>query len=205
MTSPKQKLKDAILVFQEAEQLLKEAVDGFQEVNYRQVSVDRNQESYDITDQFIETEVRRLLEMYRGLTKLDQRARLIRDGIDLYLRRGHGYSIEGSIGSHYRQIGVELDNCIFEHMIPQSRIRDLLIQDRISIKQAMNPPTCLISKENDALLSKSGFNNKTPSYWHFFDRYTNIFDAEYETFNGQLITDTHNWTLFEHYKFFGII
>ena len=143
--------------------------------------------------------------MYRGLTKLDQRARLIRDGIDLYLRRGHGYSIEGSIGSHYRQVGVDIKNCIFEHMIPQSRIRDLLIQDRISIRQAMNPPTCLISKENDVLLSKSGYNNKTPSYWHFFDRYTKTFDATYETFNGQVIADPHDWTLWEHYKHFGIV
>lgn len=205
MTSPKEKLAKAIMTFQEAEQLLKEAVEGFQEVNYRQVSVDRNQESYNITDEFIESEVTRLLEMYRGLTKLDQRARLIRDGIDLYLRRGHGYSIEGSIGSHYRQIGVDVKNCIFEHMIPQSRIRDLLIQDRISIRQAMNPPTCLISKENDTLLSKSGYNNKTPSYWHFFDRYTKTFDAAYETFNGQVIADPHAWTLWEHYKHFGIV
>ena len=205
MISPKDKLAKAVMAFQAAEQLLKEAVEGFQEVNYRQVSVDRNQESYDITDEFIETEVTRLLEMYRGLTKLDQRARLIRDGIDLYLRRGHGYSIEGSIGSHYRQVGVDLNDCIFEHMIPQSRIRDLLIQDRIGIRQATNPPTCLISKENDALLSKSGFNNKTPSYWNFFDRYTKTFDAEYETFNGQVITDPHEWTLWEHYKFFNIV
>jgi hypothetical protein len=183
---------------------LKEAVESFEEINYRQVMVERNEDSYRITEDFIQTEVERLVHMYRNLTVLDQRARLIRDGIDLYLRRGHGYNIEGSIGSHYRQVGVDVTSCIFEHMIPQSRIRDLLIQDRINIRQAMNPPTCLISKENDSMLSKSGFNNKTPSYWHFFDRYTGVFEAEYETFNGQSISDPHAWTLGQHYKFFNI-
>ena len=198
MLTPEQKIEQAL-------QLLKEAVEGFEEINYRQVMVERNEDAYRITEEFIASEVKRYVEMYRNLTTLDQRARLIRDMIDLLLRRSHGYCIEGSIGSHYRQVGVDVDNCIFEHMIPQSRIRDLLIQDRVSIKQAMNPPTCLISKENDALLSKSGFNNKTPSYWHFFDRYTNVFTASYETFNGQPITNPHEWTLGEHYKFFGIV
>jgi hypothetical protein len=184
--------------------LLKDAIEGFEEINYRQVMVERNDDSYRITEDFIKLEVERYVFMYRNLTVLDQRARLIRDAIDLLLRRSHNYMIEGSIGSHYRQIGVELDNCIFEHMIPQSRIRDLLIQDRISIRQAMNPPTCLISKENDVLLSKSGFNNKTPSYWNFFDRYTKVFDAQYETFNGQSIDAPHDWTLENHYNFFGV-
>jgi hypothetical protein len=68
----------------------------------------------------------------------------------------------------------------------------------------MNPPTCLISKENDSMLSKSGFNNKTPSYWNFFDRYTGVFQAQYETFNGQSIPDPHEWTLGQHCKFFNI-
>lgn len=184
---------------------LKEAVQGFEEINYRQVMVERNNESYLLTKKVVSEEVQRLLEMYRELKVLDQRARIIRDSIDLYLRGGHKYCIEGSIGSHYREIGVNPDNCIFEHMIPQARIRDLLIQDRISIDLAMNPPTCLISKENDALLRKSGFSNKTPSYWHFFDRYTGVFDAKFETFNGRFITDPHNWTLEDHYKFFGIV
>jgi hypothetical protein len=183
---------------------LKEAVDSFEEINYRQIMVERNQDSYRITEEFIQSEVSRLVEIYRNLTVLDQRARLIRDGIDLYLRRAHGYCIDGSIGSHYREVGVDISNCIFEHMIPQSRIRDLLIQDCISIKQAMNPPTCLISKEHDKQLSESGFTSKTPSYWNFFDRYTKVFTAQYETFNGQEILDPHNWTLGKHYEFFGI-
>jgi hypothetical protein len=197
MNTSEQKIKQAF-------QLLKEAVEGFEEINYRQVMVERNEDAYRITKEFVQSEVLRLVEMYRNLTVLDQRARLIRDGIDLYLRRGHGYNIGGSIGSHYREVGVDVADCIFEHMIPQSRIRDLLIQDRISIEQAMNAPTCLISKANDKMLSQSGFNNKTPSYWHFFDRYAKVLTAQYETFNGQEILDPHNWTLGKHYEFFRI-
>lgn len=197
MSTPEQKIEQAF-------QLLKESVEEFKETNYRQVMVERNQDAYCITDDFIKAEVNRYVEMYRSLTTLDQRARLIRDMIDLLLRRCHEYNIGGSIGSHYRESGVDIKNCIFEHMIPQSRIRDLLIQDCISTKQAMNPPTCLISKEHDEQLSKSGFNSKTPSYWNFFDRYTGVFTAQYETFNGQEILDPHNWTLGKHYEFFGI-
>ena len=197
MSTPEQKIEQSF-------QLLKEAVEGFEETNYRQVMVERNEDAYRITDNFIKTEVKRYVEMYRSLTTLDQRARLIRDMIDLLLRRSHEYTIGGSIGSHYRESGVDIKNCIFEHMIPQSRIRDLLIQDCISIKQAMNPPTCLISKEHDKQLGKSGFTSKTPSYWNFFDRYTKVFTAQYETFNGQEILDPHNWTLGKHYEFFGI-
>jgi len=126
------------------EQELQELLEGFQGVNYPKVN--RNQQAYDQTEQFIEAEVARLLEMYRGLTTLDQRARLIRDGLDLYLRRGHGYSIEGNIGAHYRQIGARVEDCDFEHMIPQAKIRDALIQGRLTIRQAMNPPTCWLHK-----------------------------------------------------------
>jgi hypothetical protein len=182
---------------------LKEAVEGFEEINYRQVMVERNQDSYDITTDFVSTEVARLVGMYQGLTVLDQRARLIRDGIDLYLRRGHGYNISGSIGAHYRQVGVDPDKNVFEHMIPQARVRDQLIQGRITIAMAMNAPTCLISPENDALLNKAKLNNKTPSYWYIFKRYTEAFDAEFETFNGQRI-DPATYTLWDHYKFVGI-
>jgi hypothetical protein len=197
MSTPEQKIEQAF-------QLLKEAVEGFEEINYRQVMVERNEDSYRITEDFIKSEVKRYVNMYRNLTTLDQRARLIRDMIDLLLRRGHNYCVQGNIGSHYREVGVDITNCIFEHMIPQSRIRDLLIQDRISITQAMNPPTCLISKEHDTQLSKSGFNSKTPSYWNFFDRYVGVFVAQYETFNGQAIEDPHMWTLGKHYEFFGV-
>lgn len=183
---------------------LKDAVDGYEEINYRQIMVERNEESYRITIEFITEEVSRLVEKYRNLTALGQRARLTRDGIDKYLRRGHEYLIEGRIGAHYREVGVDLKDCVFEHVIPQRCIRDLLIQDRISLAQAMNPPTCYISKAHDTQLSEKGLFSKTPDIWHFFDRYSKSFDARFETFNGQAIADPHNWNLGQHYEFFGV-
>ena len=180
----------------------KELVESFTEVNYPKVT--RGEHSYTQSREFIEEEISRLLEMYRSLTSVDQKARLIRDGIDMYLRRYHDYAIQGNIGSHYRQVGIDRLECDFEHIIPQSKIRDLLIQNKLSIRQAMNPPTCLIERRHHVTLKQEGWGSKTPSIWHFFDRYTLVFDEKFETFNGQPIEDLHNWTLEEHYKFFNI-
>lgn len=184
------------------EQELQDLLEGFQEVNYPKVK--RNQQAYDQTDEFIEAEVARLLEMYRGLTTLDQRARLIRDGLDLYLRRGHGYSIEGNIGAHYRQIGVRVEDCDFEHMIPQAKIRDALIQGRLTIRQAMNPPTCWLHRDLHQQLKQAGWASRTPSLWYFFRRYGVVFQAEYETFNGTRIHNPDEWSFADHCRFFNI-
>jgi len=181
---------------------LKEQIESFQEVRYPKVT--RNDRSYKQTEEFVTQEVTRLLDMYRAMDVLDQRARLIRDCIDFLLRRAHGYNIEGNIGSHYRQVGVSASACDFEHVIPQAKIRDLLIQGKLSVRQAMNPPTCLIDKELHKQLKEEGWASRTPSIWHFWRRYTQVFDASYETFNGQPITDTEAWTLEKHYDFFHI-
>lgn len=181
---------------------LKSLVESFNEVNYPRVT--RNADSYAKSEQFVVIELERLLSMYKELDTVDQTARLIRDGIDYWLRRYHGYSVEGSIGSHYRETGISAEHCDFEHVIPQAKIRDMLIQGKLTIRQAMNPPTCLINKENHIALKQAGWASKTPSIWHFFDRYTGVFTATFETFNGQPITDPHNWTLGKHYEYFGI-
>jgi len=128
----------------------------------------------------------------------------VRDGIDLYLRRYQSYTIEFQIGSHYRQCGVDKNDCDFEHVIPQAKIRDMLIQGKLTIAQAMNPPTCLLHHEHHKSLKKTGWASKTPSLWNFFDRYTAIFDATYETAYGQLIENPHDWTLEKHYEYFNI-
>ena len=180
---------------------LQESVQSFSEVRYPKVV--RNTKAYEQTETFVLTEVQRLLEMYRKLDSVDQTARLIRDMIDVLLRRYHGYSIEGNIGSHYRQCGVQAQNCDFEHVIPQAKVRDLLIQDRISIKQAMNPPTCLLDKELHKLLKDEGWASRSPDLWNFWKRYTNVFEAEFETFNGVAV-DTATWDLGKHFEYFGI-
>ncbi len=45
---------------------LKESVEGFEEINYRQVMVERNQDAYRITEEFVRGEVSRLVEMYNS-------------------------------------------------------------------------------------------------------------------------------------------
>lgn len=181
----------------------KDLIESFEEFNYPRVT--RGPRSYELSEEFIFAEIERLLSMYKELTTVDQRARLIRDGIDMYLRRYHGYAVEGSIGSHYREVGVSSSLCDFEHVIPQAKIRDLLIKEKLTIRQAMNPPTCLIHKQNHIALKQAGWASKTPSIWHFFDRYTGVFTAQFETHNGQLITNPHDWTLETHYNYFGIV
>lgn len=180
---------------------LRESVQGFSEVRYPKVT--RNNKSYEQTKKFILAEVQRLLELYKELDSVDQTARLIRDGIDFWLRRAHGYNIEGNIGSHYRQRYVKPQNCDFEHVIPQAKIRDLLIQGRITVEQAMNPPTCLIDKELHKLLKDEGWASRSPDLWNFWKRYTNVFEAEFETFNGVAV-DTTDWDLEKHFDHFGV-
>ena len=180
---------------------LQQLVEGFQEVSYPKVV--RNLESYEQTRVFIESEVNRLLSMYRAFTAVDQTARLVRDMIDLLLRRYHGYSIEGHIGSHYRQVGADTGVCDFEHTIPQSKIRDMLIQGRLTTWQAMNPPTCLIHKDLHKDLKEQGLASKTPSVWNFWKRYESL-GIQIETHNGQPV-DTATWTLEDHFRHFGIL
>jgi hypothetical protein len=177
-------------------------IESFREVNYPKVS--RSEEGYVLTRELVIDELTRLVATYRGLTVVNQRARLIRDGIDFWLRRYHGYAIAGGTGSHYRQVGVNERDCDFEHVIPQKIVRDMLIQNKLTITQAMNVPTCLIHKDLHKELKQTGWDSKTPSVWHFFDRYTTVFQAEFETHNGQPIADPHEWTLDKHYEFVGV-
>ena len=181
----------------------KELIESFEEVHYPKVT--RSEKGIALFRETTIEEIERLVDKYKNLTTVDQKARLLRDGIDFYLRRYHKFAIEGTIGGHYREVGVAPELCDFEHVIPQKTIRDMLLQGKLNIDQAMNPPTCLIHKENHVILKESGWDSKTPSVWHFFDRYTRTFTAEYKTYNGQDIKDPHAWTLEKHYNFFGIV
>jgi hypothetical protein len=181
---------------------LKQLLESHQDINYPKVV--RNEEGVILARECTVIELERLLEIYRGLTEVNQKARLVRDGIDFWLRRYHGYAIQGSLGGHYREAGVRTELCDFEHIIPQKTIRDLLIHGKLTINQAMNAPTCQLTKDKHQMLKEQGWASMTPSTWHFFDRYTNIFPISLETYNGQPITDPHAWTLQTHYDFFGI-
>ena len=140
----------------------------------RKKTVKRNDLAYQQALEFCTQEIERLLEMYRTTVfEEDMRARLIRDDIDHHIRRYHGYAIQGRIKSHYKQKGVSMlpKDCIFEHVIPASTIRDKLIAGELSINQALNVPTCRVSRRVDSLLRQKGLHDSTPDGWFFFKRY----------------------------------
>ena len=181
---------------------LKELMEGFRKNAYKKVQ--RNDYSYRQTDDFTVGELTRLLEMYQSKIEEDQEARLIRDSMDHHIRRYHGYSIQGKINGHYRQIGVDEGNCVFEHVIPATNVLAMLIEGHLTITQALNTPTCLIKKEDDVILRKSGLGSSSPDNWNFFKRYS-ILDSKFRTYNGHMIENLDNFTLEDHFKLFGIV
>jgi hypothetical protein len=169
------------------------------------VNVKRNDKAYEQARSTTTEELERLLDLYRNtVIEDDMRARLLRDSIDHWIRRYHGYTIGGGIGSHYIQVGVDPRDCIFEHIIPASKIRDMMLAGVLTVPQALNAPTCLISKTNDEVLRRAGHVSTSPSYWHFFDRYNVLTGNTFSVYNGKVIADPHNWTLEQHYKHFGV-
>jgi len=180
---------------------LKTLVEGYRKPN-RNGGVKRNELAYKQCFDFTSAELSRLVAMYQGTLEEDMTARLIRDSIDHHIRRYHGYAIDGRIGSHYREAGVVKEDSIFEHVIPASSVRDMLIEGRLTINQALNTPTCLIKKSSDKILSDNGLVKSSPDNWKFFRRYS-VLNSTFSTFNGQEVTG--DWTLEEHFKFFGIV
>ncbi len=176
-------------------------VESFQESAYTRVT--RDTVAYQDTLQLTCNELERLIAMYRQGGN-PQHLRLLRDSMDHWIRRYHSYTIGGSIGSHYVQIGVDPKDCIFEHIIPASKIRDMMLAGVLTVKQALNAPTCLISKSNDQSLRQAGHVSTSPSYWHFFDRYLVLTNCKFAVYNGTEIKDLHDWTLDKHYKHFGV-
>lgn len=178
---------------------LKVLVEGYQHKNYTRVK--RNEVAYRQTTELTTQELTRLVDMYNEQFSEDQTARLIRDSIDHWIRRYHDYCIEGAIGSHYVEEGVNVTECVFEHVIPASAVRNMLLQQRLTIVQALNTPTCLIKKSSDRTLSSSGLVSTNPDPWNFFQRYK-VLTSNFSTYNGHTVTGT--WTLSDHYNFFGI-
>jgi hypothetical protein len=181
---------------------LQESLDSFTEANYPRVKRSASTHTESLT--IAVAELDRLVALYKN-EHTPQTARLLRDSMDHWIRRYHGYVIGGGIRSHYRESGVDLKNCIFEHVIPAAKVRDMLIQGILTTAQALNTPTCFISKSNDQLLRKHRRVSSSPNYWKFFERY-DIFDAntKFVTHDGHAI-DQANWTLQDHFNQFGIL
>jgi hypothetical protein len=129
-------------------------------------------------------------------------AEQIRNDIDYYLRRYHEYCIQQRDGmkAHYHEVGAD-DDCDFEHLIPAARIRDLLLASAISVEQSLNAPTVRLSRTKHMALKDAGWASKTPNMWLPFERYTNVFQAEYITHDSTAV-DPLTWTLEKHYNYF---
>jgi hypothetical protein len=176
---------------------LKTLVESYQPTAYKRVK--RSEQTHQDSAILTEKEITRLLSLYQDQQTLQEK-RLVRDAIDHWLRRYHGYVIEGGIGSHYVEVGVDLRNCIFEHIIPARDALDMLLQGVMTVTQAMNIPTCLINKDNDRVLRESGLVKSSPDYWLFFQRYA-VLDAQFTTHDGTPINPL-TWTLEKHYNYF---
>lgn len=181
---------------------LKERLSEFTAPRYKRVK--RNAESYEATKEYIVGNLQYLVELYKTKARNnEQAARLIRDDVDNALRRYHQYCIKENFGAHYVEKGIA-GNGIFEHMIPASRIRDLLLLGRITPDEACNAPTCKLSKPSDDLLREKGWASNTPDLVNFWKRYQMCFETanRFTTHDGTLV-DTETWTLENHYAYYA--
>lgn len=162
----------------------------------------RTTETYKTVAKHCGTHLTRLISEYHTIQNDQQWLREVRNDIDYYLRRYHEYCIEQRDGmkAHYHEIGADAD-CDFEHLIPASRIRDLLLANVITVEQALNAPTVRLSRAKHKELKEAGWASKTPNMWLPFERYTNVFSAKFQTHDGTTI-DPAKWTLEDHFNYF---
>lgn len=180
---------------------LMERCQGFAQT--KPTPVKRGGQSYADTERFVMRGLKLMYWLYHRASTTGQTARLTRDVIDFLLRRYHGYSIKEHIGAHYRQRGLrQNEKTEFEHVLPNSVGRDMFLVGRFTAQEAMNVPTCLLSKKKHAQLAASGLGDTTPDVFYFFRRYRDL-AIEIETQDGTLV-DLEKWNLEDHYRLFGV-
>jgi hypothetical protein len=177
---------------------LQERLAGFTTQTYQRVV--RGDQAYLDTLAITVVEIQRLLDLHRLGGNL-QHLRLIRDAIDHWLRRYHGYSIGGSIGTHYQSREAVGTTGIFEHVIPAKDLRDMMLAGALTIEEALNAPVCRITAEQDQQLRTAGLVSSTPDRWHFFRRYDTL-GTEFYRCDGPAAIDSASYTLEDHYKHF---
>jgi len=180
--------------------MLKESLQQFTAPVYGKTQ--RTADTYKTVAAYCTRNLVRLIAEYHAVENDQQMLREIRNDIDTYLRRYHEYCIQQRDGmkAHYHEVGADED-CDFEHLIPASRIRDLLLAGAITTEQALNAPTVRLSRAKHMMLKDAGWASKTPDMWMPFKRYTNVFTAEYQTHDGTSI-NPESWTLEQHFNYF---
>lgn len=162
----------------------------------------RSVDTYRTVAQHCGNHLDRLVNDYHSVRNDQQLLREIRNDIDYYLRRYHEYCIKqrDGMGAHYHEKCADEDTD-FEHLIPAARIRDLLLAGTISVEQALNAPTVKLSRAKHMQLKDAGWASHTPDMWLPFRRYSQVFDAVFETHDGVRI-DPETWTLENHFEYF---
>ena len=181
--------------------MLQESIKNFRSPVYTKTA--RSTFTYASIKSRCSKNITRLVEEYNNVKNDQQLLREIRNEIDYNLRRYHNYAIKENIGAHYIEVGLE-GNGIFEHMIPASTVRDLCIAGVFTEEQALNVPTCRISKGLDDLLREKGWVSKTPDIYNFWERYKYCFDTKgvFTTWDGHEV-DT-DMTLDDHFAQFVV-
>jgi hypothetical protein len=180
--------------------MLKTLLEGFEAPNYGKTR--RTPETYQTVARRCKRKLTALVEEYRAVQNDQQELREIRNDIDDALRRYHEYCIKqrDNMGAHYHEQGADQDTD-FEHLIPAARIRDLLLAGILTVEQALNVPTVVLSRGKHMALKDAGWASHTPDMWLPFKRYSNVFDAEFQTYDGTSI-DPDTWTLERHFDYF---
>lgn len=77
----------------------------------------------------------------------------------------------------------------------------MMIAGVITIDEALNCPTVTLSRAKHQELKEAGWASHTPDVWLPFRRYSQVFDAQFETHDGRSI-DPESWTIENHYQYF---
>ena len=180
--------------------MLKESLEQFTAPVYGKTK--RTVETYKTVATRCNTQLVQLVEEYRAVKNDQQLLREIRNDIDEKIRRYHEYCIKqrDNMGAHYHEQGADAETD-FEHLIPLGRIRDLLLAGAITVEQALNAPTVKLSRAKHAQLKDAGWGSHTPDMWLPFRRYTQVFEAKFETHDGTAI-DPETWNLEKHFDYF---
>jgi hypothetical protein len=166
--------------------------------------VKRGGPSYNATYEWARCRLEQYVMEYQNLIAEDQTARLIRDDMDHTLRRYQNYCIKENIGAHYYEQGLAHDDKTeFEHIIPASVARDMLLFDRFTINEVLNIPTCRLSKKKHELLNSTGLVSTTPDPYWFWQRYQSL-GIKVDTHDGTEV-DMATWNLGSHYQYFKVL
>lgn len=180
--------------------MLKTLLENFEAPNYGKTR--RTTKTYQTVARRCRRKLAALVAEYQSVQNDQQELREIRNDIDDALRRYHEYCIKqrDGMGAHYHEQGAE-DDTDFEHLIPAARIRDLLLANVITVEQALNMPTVVLSRSKHMALKDAGWASHTPDMWRPFKRYSQVFEAQYQTYDGTVI-DPETWTLEQHFEYF---